>query len=223
MVKNCGVTSSGAGNGPFFKGRFKMKTIMQATLKILGLIVLAIYFTACGGGGGGGGESSSAPTLKSPVTVVNPGAPVSGTTVSVTYRKLTKTTAPVSGWITKTITMTGACLDYQTRTYCWDDGLKTLTWVNNGTTYGPYRYNYWGLMVANPYGLCFGGCTSSLMTAPTFISAQLGNNILNSSNDTGNTINQVLNTGTPVAQTCTDDNGTLTCPDFTINLNQAAL
>lgn len=71
-----------------------MKTFLQTLLKILCLVFIAIYFTACGGGGGGGGggSSSASPAIEAPVVSI----PTTTTTTSTTTSTSTTTTTTLS-------------------------------------------------------------------------------------------------------------------------------
>lgn len=196
---------------------------MKTLLKIMALLLIATYFTACAGGSGGGAADAIAedPSNAIPsdlyLAPVDPNAPVLSTS-SLTYYKLSKTVAPVNGWITKTYTATGSCVVYLTKTYCWDDGVKTLQWTSNNNTYGPYTYTYFGMKGnASSWGLCNGVCTSDLMPLPRVISTTLQNNI------GAAVINNVFTNGVAVPVTCTETDGQLNCIDFVINLNQAPL
>lgn len=146
------------------------------------------------------------------------------TSVSLTYYSLSVTEAPVSGWSLKTVTMTGSCATYQTKTYCWDDGMKTLaSWTFGGQTMGPFNYTYWGLMTnasaSDGYSLCFGGCSADYLTTGRDVSQNaVGTNIQSESNDTGNTVNEVFSQGVQSTATCTEANGVLNCGSFSINL-----
>lgn len=187
---------------------------MKTLMKLLGLVALALFFTACGGGGSGGGVAAS-PTLAQPniqLPVVAPiVAPVSA---SLTYYKYTKTVAPFGGWPTKTYTATGSCISYNSKEYCWDDGLKTVVIPATGT----YHYTYWGLDPENgSWGPCSGGCLGDIMTTPIFLSTAISANI-NMVN-----VNQVFNSGVPVTETCTETDSTVTCQTFSIDLTQPSL
>lgn len=195
--------------------------ILLNTAKVLALVVLALYFTACAGGGGSDAGIADKIVDATPsdliAPIVNSNDPVIATP-SLTYYKISKTVAPVNGWITKTYTATGACVVYLTKTYCWDDGMKTLQWVSNNHTYGPYTYTYFGMQgSAASWGPCSGGCTSDLLPAPRVISATLENNIGSA------VINNVFTNGVATNVTCTEQSGQLNCIDFVINLNQAPL
>ena len=196
---------------------------MKTFLKISGLIALALYFTACapGGGSGDAAKNVDVPSETVPADLLSPSIdsndPVVATP-SLTYYKLSKTVAPINGWITKTYTATGSCVVYLTKTYCWDDGMKTLQWSANNHTYGPYTYTYFGMQGnATTWGPCNGACTSDLMPAPRVISAALQNNI------GAGVINNVFTNGQAINVNCTEQSGQLNCIDFVINLNQAPL
>jgi predicted small lipoprotein YifL len=150
---------------------------------------------------------SSNPTVKTdPVqqpkveTPVDPEAPVP-VKVSLTYFSLSKTVAPVNGWVTKTYTATGSCVIYLTQTYCFDDGIKTLTWVSNNFTYGPYTYTYWQNGNNQP---CNGGCL-----VDTFATPVVGGLVQTE-------VNKVFNLGVSHAVECDETDSKLDCGDFVI-------
>lgn len=200
-----------------------MKTAIMNLMKVSALVLIALYFTACAPGGGSGGVAAKidSPTEAVPSDLLAPVADPNATVIatpSLTYYKLSKTVAPVNGWITKKYTATGSCVVYLTKTYCWDDGVKTLQWTSNNVTYGPFTYTYFGMQgTAASWGPCNGNCGSDLMPAPRVISATLENNI------GAAVINNVFTNGAAVNVNCTETSGQLNCVDFVINLNQSPL
>lgn len=140
--------------------------------------------------------------------------------ISVTVYTASKSEAPVNGWVTKVYTAQGRCTIYQSRTYCWDDGLKVLAWNDlHGNHFGPYGYTYFGVGTIAVNQTTFNGhgaLISDLMTAPTLIHQGLETSMLIPSAT-------VLATGAQTTETCTENGGTLTCTNFSIDLNQAPL
>lgn len=188
------------------------------------IIALFLFLTACGGSGGGdAAKSVQAPDAGSPVDpglspVVNPPVvtPPAPTVVSLTYYSLAKTVAPVSGWPTKQYTAVGTCASFESKTYCWDDGVKSLSWNSGGNNYGPYTYTYWATMDSGTHPLnCSGACTNSYLATATLIDSVLEPML------TTLAINQVLSTGTPTTVSCLKDNGQLDCGGFTVDLDGA--
>lgn len=184
---------------------------------------MLLTLSGCQSGGGGGGSASAgvaaspdAPTpaaSPSPTPTPTPSASITGQPVTVTYYSKTSTTAPVNGWPLKTVTMTGHCMIYASRTYCWDSGLTTLAqWNSNSNWYGPYSYTYFGY---GDTGHCSGGCTGDPISTPSHLSQQLINNI------PAQTINDIFNLGTGATLNCTDDGSTVDCGAFQIDLNRA--
>ncbi len=168
-------------------------------------------------------ESPSTPAspdvASSPVTTDNSGSPSipSGpSTFSLTVYSITKTVAPQPLFITKTYTATGYCLVYESKTYCWDDGMKTVTLPS----FGNFYYSYFN-MSKNVVGFSHsnGGMQSDLMTVPTVITPGGGLAINMGAGD----VNLVLNTGTPSTATCLDTNGIVDCGSFTIDTKQVPL
>lgn len=159
-------------------------------------------------------------TLPSPTPSASPSPAPSPTPIALTYYSKPKTVAPIGGWPTKTYTATGSCVVYLSSTYCWDDGLKSLSWTDimSGTSYGPYVNTYWGMNKNGAsYTSCSNSCTQDLMSGPTFISTGLAANIPAAS------ITAVLTTGTAKAVTCTLSGNSLDCVDFIIDLAQPIL
>ena len=196
------------------------------------ILILAACMTAgCSGGGGGGG---SAAATASPQLIADPAVtptpiptpaptpaptpdPSQGSTVTITTYALATTKAPVSGWSTKTYTATGTCMTYLAKTYCWDDGVKTLAWVDIANhNYGPYTYTYWGLQnnpaQAGSYETCSGGCVSDYMSNPQYVDSNLGTNL------TAAAINNVFSHGISSQVNCTESAGVLTCGSLVITL-----
>lgn len=167
------------------------------------------------------GCGQATPTDKVPDTgrVADPsiGTPAAPVGLNVTYYKLARTEAPIGGWPTKTYTATGYCVQYVSRTYCWDDGIKT---VNIPPAF-VYNYTFWGFHGTGPssWNYCHGGCGTDVLTSPTYVNAVLNTNINSNSQST---VSAVLNTGIPKTVSCFDDGSTLSCGDFTIDLNQTA-
>lgn len=161
--------------------------------------------------------AAAAPAAVAPIPTPSP--TVTTTPVTVTYYTASKTEAPISGWATKTYTATGKCLVYSAHTYCWDDGLKILQWSSGGVNYGPYGYTYFGVghMSGSVFTLHgYGTLVDDSMMVPTVITASMETNMVTSSGT-------VLSSGAPTQVSCTDSNGTLTCPGFSIDLNQLPL
>lgn len=174
--------------------------------KILSVIA-ALILSSCGSGGGGG--ATQARDLV-PAQPEQPIVPPQNPNVSVTVFKLQKTEAPVNGWVTKTYTASGSCFIYSGKTYCFDDGVKTLQWTQNNVTYGPYTYTYWSRNAS--LGHCHGGCDSDYFTTPK----EMTNNVVTA---VGNqNINAVFNQGQSSALSCEDNGQTLNCGQFLINL-----
>lgn len=176
------------------------------------ILCFVLYFvTACGSGGGGSAASSqtTAPNLTAPSVPAAPPA-----TVSLTYYSVTKTVAPIGSWPAKTYTATGSCVIYNAKTYCWDDGTKTVTIPGVGS----YTYSYWDQsMVGAALVSCSGGCGADPLTAPTVLSVVVETNL------TLTAVNSVFSSGTSKAVTCTLTGTDLDCVDFVIDIDQAPI
>lgn len=192
-----------------------MKKLMMA-LSMLGL-------AGCAGSGGGSGATAvgapatALPGLMAPAQPGLPSVPPDNASLifQVTYYSKSFTEAPINGWPTKTYTAIGNCVSYYSKTYCWDDGIKTVTIP----AVGNYYYDYWGMgWITQPtnWGPCHGGCITDLMPQPRFISAALLANI------TIAKIN-VIFAGTAKVNNCSQSANVLTCDDFSIDLSQTTL
>lgn len=192
-------------------------------LKKIALVALTLGLVACEAPKDGGVAADSAPAK--PSVQVDGGASggdssssgggqTQSSTVSITYHSLTKTFAPVNGFSFKTIQMTGSCVIFSAKTYCWDDGLKTIQFSSGGNNYGPYKYSYWGLG-AN-HGPCWGGCTSDSMTEGSYVDGSLQANLNSSQANTGNSVNEVFNLGTTTQVDCDETSDKLTCGSLVI-------
>lgn len=184
----------------------------------LAAFVVMATFLACSNVGciDNGGSSPAQSRVADPISDETPTVPTPTptATIQLTYYALTMTEAPVNGWPTRTYTATGSCVVYLTKTYCWDDGIKTLHWVYNNSEYGPYRYTYWRRTASN--GSCHGGCTTDLFLTPRFISVTLNNTL--SAN-----ISAVFSSGVAKTVSCVESSTTVSCGDFVIDLTQTPI
>lgn len=181
-------------------------------LDLILIIALSWSLSACNDGGGGGSSSSASSAVSAPAdtTTTDGGNTTPSAGVSVTYYSLSNTEAPVSGWSSKTFTGVGSCAIVNSVTYCWDDGIKTIsTWSFNSSFFGPYYNTFWGYQTSS--STCINGCTADFYSSPQKITATLMAR-LGASN-----INAVINTGTPTTVTCTDNGSSLDCGSFTIS------
>lgn len=193
-----------------------MNTIKNTNLELL-VIILMTLLGACVPPAN---ISSSTPSTSSAASPA-PSAPVAqvqsiDTSIVLSIYSLSKTIAPVNGWVTKTVTLTAYCTEYESQTYCWDDGIQTIpSWTYNHFTYTNMNYTFWGLNgTSSSFSTCSGGCSQDFLQNPTLINPQLRSEI------TIAETNDVLDNGTMTQVTCTEDNNTLNCGSFTLNLNQ---
>ena len=192
----------------------------------------AIFLAGCGGGGSSPTAPQKAPETivetpdepaaetpeEAPETPVEepgqeliPAEPVVitpnvGQMQTLTVYALSKTEAPVNGWITKKYTATGYCMVYQTKTYCWDDGIKIIDFTSNGFRYGPFKYTFWGLGNTGP---CYGGCVSDRLLEPTEMTREI---LDNTTGQTG--VDLVFSTGTARTIDCEETRTRLNCGTF---------
>lgn len=193
-------------------------------MKRLFLALALLSLTACKGGGSTI-ESSEIPDLAPPVAdqpddppadPQDPGntdpTPAQPQSVVVTYYTLSKTVAPMGSWPTKTYTAMGACAEINSKVFCWDDGVKTLTWVSGGTTYGPYYYTYFGLKQNGAgFSICSGGCATDFMEEPTLINVSLDANI-------GTQVDQIFMNGAMNQANCTQTDNVIDCGEYQFDL-----
>lgn len=136
-------------------------------------------------------------------------------TVSLTYYTLARTDAPVSGFVNKTYTATGACAVIDSKTFCWDDGVQTVDFTQNNFRYGPLTYTYFGLSDSNNssgFSKCSGGCVVDFMLDPTLITNAIEVNI------TDAVIQNVFDNGVSHQATCTQTDNVIDCGDYQFDL-----
>ena len=204
---------------------------MKSTILVLSALLI---FTACNDGGGGTAPAVSAPMLASPViappvtadpvAVVDPtpsptpGPSPSPTPVAVTLSvySVTKTMAPQSNYSFIKVTFTGSCAIYLTKTYCWDDGIKTVMYFGS-----PFYYSFWGVGAANGVAnstTCWGSCVNDTMAQPTEVTADQAVLMQVFEYETGVTVSNVFSTGVQSQVDCQETGSTLTCGSLVVNL-----
>jgi hypothetical protein len=201
-------------------------------MKLILLALISLSMTACNDGGGASAvPAAAAPNVIAPVTPVpsvidptpTPSPTPSAQSASVTVYSITQTKAPLQPYPSKTITVTGSCLVYLTKTYCFDDGLKTISAgpgfnPANWTTYG---YTFWGVGQAGGMAnsqTCWGGCVTDSMSQPTEVTVDQSNLMQTQEIETGVTMSDVFSSGTAAQVNCTDDGTTLDCGTFQVTL-----
>lgn len=187
-------------------------------MKNLYITFCIIFLSACSGGG-----QSASPASVGGFTpaVIKPIAPPEAVVsvpeenkVSVIYYSVTKTVAPISGWPTKALTYTGSCMIYLSKTYCWDDGVKTIpSWRSNNYTYEAESFDFWGVAgTDSTWGPCSGGCLGNLMVQPREIASSLALNI------SAEQVKEVFNLGTSNEVSCVESDAGLDCGTFKVTL-----
>lgn len=114
----------------------------------------------------------------------------------------------------------GSCVTYETNTYCWDDGIRSL---------GGQSYSYWGVnkftgTAHNMLGDCRGTCNINgdiLDATPTLVTANVTSYMSRALSSM--TPSLVFSFGTATNVSCTLTASVLDCVDFSIDLSQAAL
>lgn len=183
---------------------------MKTTLKIFALLA-TLSLMACNESGGGSTAPTAKPVSGVPSTpdLVTPADPGTPQTVSVTYYSVSRTEAPVSGWVAKTYTATGSCLTHLAKTYCFDDGLQTIDFTSGGNHYGPYRYSFWGTDASG--GPCYGGCTTDGFASPKEMVGTALTQVGGQAN-----VDAIFSSGISHAITCQEDTVKLDCGSFAI-------
>lgn len=129
--------------------------------------------------------------------------------VSLSVYSLTGAVAASGG---VTLSGTGSCAVYLTRTFCWDDGTKVFA----GDTRG---YQYFGIE-AGPASCpnFFGACDDDPFSTPTEPSSDTISKMPANRRPFG-----VLSSGAETVVDCTEHGGVLTCPTFMIDTTRGAL
>ena len=181
------------------------------------IMILSLIFVGCSGSGGGG--TSPAQVNAGPQVVVDPiaaptptPAPTATPIPSPTPQELNYYSVTEELGIPRGYTQfTGSCMQYQSKTYCWDDGEKEIQSANYCSFWGDPR-------TANP-GNCTATTKNDDMSAPTLITANLlslmNTHVLNEQTPT-----LVLANGIETPVSCTDNGTTLDCISFSIDLTQ---
>jgi hypothetical protein len=205
-------------------------------LNLINTVAIIVCATACGQAPGTAQslEASNAAPILSPVSQPT-NAPSSvpsaipspmASTVSLTYYSVTQTVAPLTGHSTTT-TMTGNCAEYDSNTYCWDDGEHTVT-IQSGGQFDSYDFTFFGIAKPNPSSVwqaCGGNCDIDVMTSPSMIDSNLTTAmaVAAPTHYQVASVNSILSTGTPTTVSCTDSAGVLTCGSIVIDTTQAGL
>lgn len=138
--------------------------------------------------------------------------------IALTYYRDDVSRAPLAFYPAHGYQASGSCVVYEANTYCWDDGMKVLSFTQNGVHVGPFTYSYWNLS-QNTVGWApsGGAMQNDLMESPRIIGVTLQTNL-----PTG-AVQTVFTDGTPIDVSCVLNAGLLDCSDFVIDLNQAQL
>ncbi len=170
------------------------------------------------GSGGGAPADAKAEDPNAP-GVSQPSQPGGSIPVQLTYYSLSKTVYPVNGFTagaSHSYTATGSCVVYNSQTYCWDDGVKTVHFSDfSGNNYGPFTYDYWAQnLQGQSIAACNGGCGTDPLTIPAIVSQNVETAL------TLAKINLVFSSGQAKQVTCTLTGSDLDCVDFSIDLTQ---
>jgi hypothetical protein len=168
--------------------------------------------------------------VSDPTSSPTPSASPSPTSspIAVTVYTKSTTVAPVNGFPGDFVTLTGSCVVYSGNTYCWDNGVQSITTTVSHLTTTSY-YFFWtiGQMSVNgSLNICWGACPYDIMSVPTLIDTTLTNNIQSSfavDHEAQSTPSAVISSGTQTHVSCTENNGLLDCGTFTIDTTQGGL
>lgn len=201
-------------------------------MKLILLALISLSMTACNDGGDAAAVPAvKAPNLIAPVTpdptvidpVVDPTPTPAATpapsaqATTVTVYSVTQTMAPQGSFPSWKITFTGSCTVYLTKTYCWDDGIKTLHIPGIPSS----TYTFWS--VGHAAGVlnsttCHGACDSDTMTQPTEVTVEVASLMQVFEYETGIAPSNVFSAGVATQASCTDDGTTLDCGSFQVTL-----
>lgn len=181
-------------------------------LNLICFITLNLYLTACGSSGGSGAEAKSvpdAPGLVQPPVVTPPGP----TPFALTYYTLVVNATHTQGGQTYPITMTGHCVQYSSKTYCWDDGWQKIPQLP------AFEKSFWGICtLSGTLGICSGGAAIDPVTEPTYWSANI-----TALPVPPHIPADVFTNGIATQVSCTLTGDVVDCVDFQIDTAQAPL
>lgn len=153
---------------------------------------------------------AAAPVTEDPNNTLSPSVSVPpDTTISLNVYSLSKTLIPLSPGLDDPdyeYTAIGYCTQYLSKTYCWDDGLHSVTENLGGDMYTFVNtyWNTWALVVQVDNYL------NPTLVTPSFTSSE-----------PSGSVNAVLTTGQLEQVTCDDSNpAVLTCGNFSIEMAQ---
>lgn len=174
------------------------------------MVLCAVGMSACGSKGGTAAALNAVtPGLTTGGDVTTPVVAPVEQDVDVIVYTLSTTFLPtgLTGLYHTDITEVANCLTYNSQQFCWDNGAQVYPATTyNNVDVGPYGYE------ALSQGS--GGQLTSTYASPMLVTQY--------TNINRTVINEVVATGTAVTTACTVDeaNTTLTCPTFTVDLNQ---
>jgi len=202
-----------------------MRTLNCST-RFLALVMSLVCLTACNESGTGpavasapvdGGSPALDPGGDPDPVLADPGDPVvEPTVIPLTIYTLSRTIAPSTSYPSLTFTALASCVEYDSRQYCWDDGLHQ-------TTGGPITFNdnYFGLQAhattGNPQ-TCKLSCNASYMSTIRDVTSYRNISMVVLGGTLGQEIDHILATGTATNTSCTLSGQTLTCGTLVISL-----
>lgn len=181
--------------------------------------------------------SAIAPAVEpaiAPLVVVADPTPTPVPTFSLTYytASVTRTPQPANySWIN--YTSIGYCAVYNSKTYCWDDGIHVVNFpIVAGHTFLTWYQSYWNICAAYIAGSTFEYCggdegrednngvelvtTDDLMVTPILMDQAITINV------PAGALNAVLH-GTPNTVSCSETDGIVDCGTFQIDTTQVGL
>lgn len=183
------------------------------------LILTALMITACNESGGGA-QTADATAPIDGLLPSDPGDPnqivAPPQNVTLTYYTMTRTIAPSTSNPGLTFTATASCFEYESRQFCWDDGIHTIP-------AGPYQDNYFGLQnhvsTGSPQS-CKLSCNSSWMQSIREVTNRRNLTLIVLGGTLGQEVDHILANGTMAQTSCTLEDDELTCGNMVIDVGQ---
>lgn len=166
--------------------------------------------------------AAAAPSVSLPIPTPTATLPPGLPTFSLTTYSQTAIVASITkSGVPYTLYGTGTCVEYMSKTYCWDDGVKVFGAAVLNIVGG---FSYWGLdsgVVTCPNFSAY--CVGDIMSSPTTMSVNVVAHLDTVAAGAHRSYGNVLSVGTPTVNTCTESSGIVNCGSFSINTYQTSL
>ncbi len=183
------------------------------------LSALMVTLTACNGGGGASKARTTGSETFIDVAPEMPGQPsetliaaplIQEEQITLKVYTMSKTEAPINGWINKTFTASGSCVEIEEKTFCWSDGLKVVAFNYNNFDYRAAN-SYFNLHIqsGNQLRVCSNACLNDYMESPKLVTTQLLQKI------PAEKIQEIFNHGSISEINCSLDGNDLKCGNLT--------